>query len=491
MSNLRSLTAGLESSEFDTTDVMVLRLRGRERISQPFWFELEIAMRGGAALPEGASPGAQVTIVLRDEGVSPPAERTIHGIIEVVHDALDAYRKHRTYRVRVVPELVRTRLVETQEVYLDQTVPEIIAHKLDLHGLGGERLVVHAEGCPKRDFVVQYRESDLDFVSRLAEHLGVSFVFDHRGEGRERVIFTDDPVRTGIADVIDRVAFRTGGEQVDVFELSSERSLHPTTFVVQDYNYRTPLVDITGKHQLERDGAPFGNGGGVVEYGTHHKNQADGDRLAQIRAEERLCAAEIYRGRSAVIALTAGAAPTITGHPILGDVRVLVVEVEHAVRFGEDGSALEDGYRNSFEAVSASLRYRPRRLTARPRIHGFVTGHVALGAPGEIGGRAQLDAEGRYVVQMHFDTVTHEGQEKASHPIRMAQPFAGPNHGMHFPLRPGAEVILAFLDGDPDRPIIVGSVPNAVARSATTAANAQQNRIQSATGIIVQFTDNR
>jgi type VI secretion system secreted protein VgrG len=194
-----------------------------------------------------------------------------------------------------------------------------------------------------------------------------------------------------------------------------------------------------------------------------------------------------------VLDLTAGAVRKLSGHPLLGDLELLIVEVEHEADFGDADATPSGarGYTNRFRAVSAAVPYRPARVTPRPRIHGLVTGMIALGAHGAVGGRAQLDDDGRYVVQLHFDTVVHEGEEKASHPIRMAQPFAGPNHGMHFPLRPGAEVVIAFLDGDPDRPIIVGSVPNAMAPSATTSANSHQNRIQSATGIVFQFSENK
>jgi type VI secretion system secreted protein VgrG len=301
------------------------------------------------------------------------------------------------------------------------------------------------------------------------------------------VIFTDDVVNRGLTNGPQEIAYATEGEHLDVYELEVERRMVPSGYMVQDYNYRTPLAEITGSDQLE-----VGCGGGVIEFGAHHKNKIEGDRLATVRAQERQSGYEVYSGKSSLATLTAGATPVLTGHPILDDTRLLVVEVEHDATFAafeQGGKPGEGAYKNQFQAIRADVHYRPPRVTPRPRIYGLVTGIVQ--PTHDVGGLARIDEEGRYSVQLYFDTVTHEGEEKASHPIRMAQPFAGPNHGMHFPLRPGAEVVIAFMDGDPDRPIIVGSVPNAVARAAVTAADSKMNRIHGTSGIVIEFSQGK
>lgn len=493
MASLRPLTLTLESRDFDPSDLQVEKLEGREHISQLFQFDLTVVMRNGAELPAGASPGAPVTIVLtRQADDSSAIElRKIHGVIHAVRDRFDADRQRRTYILRVVPQLAALRLVTTQEIFLSSTVREIIKQKLELHDLAGQSLVFHTEDWPARELVVQYKESDLAFVSRLAEHLGISYVFEHGDDGPEKVVFTDDPARRGLTDLVAELPYRSDGQHEDVFALEVEREQFPSTYCVQDYNYRHPLADISAVHSLEVGGEAVGNGGGVIEYGSHHKTKEEGERIAKLRAERNLVASETFHGKSNIFALTAGASAKLTNHPYLDGRRLLVVEVVHTAHFSHEDGGVAGGYSNSFRAVDADKRYRPALATPRPRIHGLVTGTIALGANGNIGGRAQIDEEGRYTVQLHFDTVTHEGQERASHPIRMAQPFAGPNHGFHFPLRPGAEVVVAFLDGDPDRPIIVGSVPNATNRSSVTAKNSFANRIESATGIVLQFTETK
>jgi type VI secretion system secreted protein VgrG len=142
-------------------------------------------------------------------------------------------------------------------------------------------------------------------------------------------------------------------------------------------------------------------------------------------------------------------------------------------------------YRNSFRAIPASRAYRPPRITPRPRIHGLLSRVVKSNA---VGRRARIDPKGRYTVQFHFDTAAG-GSAKASRPVRMAQPHAGPGYGMHFPVKPGTEVLLGFIDGDPDRPIIVGAIPNESAPSPVTASNAHVNQIRTVSGIVVELDD--
>ncbi|MFO0617961.1 MAG: type VI secretion system tip protein TssI/VgrG [Polyangiaceae bacterium] len=491
MDTSTTVTARLESSDFEATGLEIIALRGRERISELFWFDIDVVAHGTLPLPDEASPGAQLSLVLSQTLASGVVARSIHGVIERVCDRLDRMNDHRAYTLRLVPSLATLRLVETQEVFLNQTVPAILAAKLQLHGLAGDRLTMNAAGYPSRELVVQYKESDLAFVSRLAEHLGISFVFAHEEAAPEKLIFTDDVVDLGLPkSLLPSVEFQSRGDRSGVFALEVERALVPTSYMVQDYNYRTPLAEISGTFQLKKsDNTALGNGGGIVEYGTHHKDSAEGNGLAKVRAEERLSAYEVYRGKSVVMGLSAGLTTNLTGHPILGDKGLLVVEVTHAAEFAVSGRA--PSYENQFTAIPSDVRYRPPRTTPRPRISGLVTGTIALGSSPASGGPAQIDAHGRYTVQLHFDTVTHTGEDKASHPVRMAQPFAGTSHGFHFPLRPGAEVVLSFLDGDPDRPIIVGSVPNTVAPSATTASNSSKNRVVTTAGVLFEIGEGK
>lgn len=470
----------LESAGRVWDHVDVQRFTGREAISEPFLFELRIVCAVGHGLPDDALPGKSVTAVIEVDGEE---VRRIHGMVGPIHDHLTPPDERAVYDLRIVPRAHGLALVETQEVYLGRSVPEILQAKLGLHDFGPDdsdfRLL---DSYPARDIVVQYKESDLAFVSRLAEHAGISYFFDH-GTDCERLVFTDHASGFQTVADLEEIPFRSRGEKQDVFALTVKNDLVPTNYIVQDYNYRTPLVDLSAVHALEE-----GHGGGVVEYGSHAKSPVDAERLAQIRAEESWCRQRVFHGTSGRPELYPGLRAALVDHPRLAASEPLVfTEVVHEAYipvFDDDEAGT---YTNSFLAIPGERTYRPPRRTPRPRITGVLTGIVQPGQDGETGGVARIDADGRYTVQFHFDTAA-PGEQKASHAVRMAQPYAGPDYGIHFPLRRGTEVLIAFADGDPDRPVIIGALYNAVAPSPVAATNATEHRIRSATGSLFEMS---
>jgi len=193
-----------------------------------------------------------------------------------------------------------------------------------------------------------------------------------------------------------------------------------------------------------------------------------------------------------VCTFTAGAQVTLEGHPRFPEKRLLITEVEHAhaqATMTHGGVGADHGYRNTFRAVDGGKPYRPPRLTPKPRIHGVLTGVVEAKAGGDIGAYADIDEDGNYTVRFHFDASPPHDRPRASHPIRMSQALAGPGYGVHFPLRTGVEVLVTFVDGDPDRPIIQGAMPHPVSPSPVTRANSLQSRIQTQSGIAIVMKD--
>jgi type VI secretion system secreted protein VgrG len=478
-----SLHLRLDSGDFDTSLVQVRRVAGREAISQPFSFEIDLAVTDPAGLEGDKVLGAAASLLFEREG---GGARQVHGMIAAFHDLLDTEPEHRTYRVALVPRLHRLTLVETQEVFLDLSIPDILKEKLALVNLGATDVDLRLlDKYPPRDIVVQYRETDLGFVSRLAEHLGVSYFFDHEG-GSDRVVFTDHNEGFARIERLSAVPYRGRGERRDVFRIEARRDLVPASYAVVDYDYRAPHLELTSSFEH-----PAGYAGGVVEYGSHHRTPAEGDRLARVRAEERDVRGRFFVGESDVTELTAGALFELQGHPQLGDRRLLVVEVEHrgAQVAGGHGGDGGEGYANTFRAVDASHPYRPPRVTPRPRIHGLLTAITEPAPKGSAGRVAQIDEQGRYTVRFFFDIAGSEGRQRSSARVRMAQPHAGDGYGIHFPLKPSVEVTVSFVDGDPDRPIIVGAVPNPVTMSPVTGHDPLMNRIKLASGALIEFKD--
>ena len=146
---------------------------------------------------------------------------------------------------------------------------------------------------------------------------------------------------------------------------------------------------------------------------------------------------------------------------------------------------LPTAYTNSFECIPAKVLFRPALRTPWPRIHGFMNAHVDASGDGKT---AELDEQGRYVVRLPFDLQAKDAG-KGSPRIRMAQPYAGGRYGMHFPLHKNTEVILAHKDGDPDRPVIVGSLSHPEALSPVADQNQTQGILRSAAENLIRFED--
>src|SRR6185437_8004694 len=160
-------------------------------------------------------------------------------------DMLDPETEYRTYRIRLVPRAYRSTMIQTQEIFLNQSIPEIIQTKLARVGLGAKdvELRLFSQYAP-REFVVQYKETDLAFISRLAEHLGISFHFEHR-EDRDVMVFCDEnSLRPPIVEGKSVVDFHPRGEKLGVFAISATARMIPATYVAEDYNYMTPDVDL-------------------------------------------------------------------------------------------------------------------------------------------------------------------------------------------------------------------------------------------------------
>lgn len=457
---------------------LVRSLRGRDAISMLPRYELTVVSRGKGedvpALELEEALHAGVRIVLEGEGGV--VLRTIHGQIVELRERGQESASHLVYELTIRPAAWNMSLFQTQELFLRQSMPEILLSKAAREGGAIEARL--AESYPERELVLQYQESDLAFVSRLSEHLGISYFVENDADG-ERLVFTDHLGGMATFDG-DAVPFMPG-TGMGVYELSTVLAAVPEVHVVQDYNYRIPDVDLTAVQRV--DGA---HGGGVVACDTHHKTPQEGAALARVRAEEAASRRWRIEGKSAVGALSAGMQVVVEGHPRYDGEPLLITEVELAATqpVGTGGETGELTYENRFSAVRTILPYRPPLRTPRPRIAGVVSATVQPGPDGTLGGPAQLDEHGRYFVRLHFEP---GGEGQASRPMRMAQPFVGSAEGMHFPLRPGVEVLLAFVNGDPDRPLIVGAVPNAQTPSTVTAHNSQLNRIQTQTGVLIEF----
>lgn len=472
----------LESDDFACDDVQVHRVRGREEISRLFSFRVDV-VTSGAPLSSTELVGASVVLCFERGG---DTTRRLHAVIAAVDEDLDMEQDDRFGASwHIVPRAHWLTMVHTQDVFQHLSVPAIVREKLQRVDLAPGTTMRLEGNYPERDFVVQYRETDLAFISRLCEHLGISFFFEEDAD-TTKIVFTDHNGGFARRDDQYEIPYRGRGERRDVFALRRTTELRPAHFVVMDYNYRAPRVDLTASAAAEH-----GFAGGFVEYGTHHRDAEAGRELARVRAEESDAQHRVYQGESTLAEIAAGHRYRLVGHPRVDAPELLVTSVEHEAEQGLFSQASGEGfYRNRFTAIDAAQTFRPPRRTPKPRISGWMHGVVQPRPREELGDFAQLDAYGRYVVKFLFH-VAESPELQASKPVRMAQPHVGPDHGMHFPLRPGVEVALAFMEGDPDRPIIVGAIHNARTPDHVTNANPKLNRIRTGTGVQITIQDAR
>jgi type VI secretion system secreted protein VgrG len=475
----------LESTDFACEHVQISRMDGEEAISRLYAFDLEIVVLTPGELTLDELAGAEADLVFFQGGTE---LRRVHGMISGAEDLLDSEPSFRTFRVRLSPRAFRLTLVETQEIFLELSVPDIVKAKLALVGLGDDDVQMRLLATyPVREFVVQYKETDLAFISRLTEHLGISFFFEQH-DGKDLLVFTDQAHGFSKIEREEPVIFRPRGEQCDVFALVSKRRVMPAAFVQQDYNYRTPMLDLTTTHEV-----PEGFAGGVVEYCQHPKTPEASLSLAKVRAEERFAETRYLEGKSDVCAFSAGATFHLDDHPRFeGGQDFLLVSVKHAVTqvvLGLSVTPEVTSYANEFRLTEASRTYRPARLTHRPRIDGVLTGVIEPNVDGVMGQMAQLDEQGRYTVRFYFDPAPLGGRPLSTHRVRMIQQHSGPNYGTHMPLKAGTEVLVVFVDGDPDRPLIMGSVHNPATPTPVTSRNPSMHRIVTASGIMIEMKD--
>lgn len=330
---------------------------------------------------------------------------------------------------------------------------------------------------PKREQLVQWRESDLAWCLRLLEHEGIALVCD--GDG---AMLTDHP--HGFPLIDEALPWLPMPQEhpapIDPALRPSVRAWRqrlragPDAAAVRDWHWRTPQEPIARRADVSG-----GEGGEARDDGSHHRSGSEAGRLAQIRAEELLCARSAWHGEAdhpglgagRVLRIAAPDEPVAEGSWLLTAVRHRAQQV---IETGAGGAGGGNTYRCGFDAWPADRPWRPQRRTPVPRIPGLV--HAVVDGPAAAV-YADIDGDGCYRVRPAFDA-----DGAASMPVRLSTPYAGDDHGLHLPLHPGTEVLLAHIDGDPDRPVIAGAVPNPTHPSVVADGNASQCVLRSAGG---------
>jgi type VI secretion system secreted protein VgrG len=438
-------------------ELAVVGFEAEETLSQPYSVEVILAPPPDVEVDEKKLLGqkALLTVQLGDG-----TARFFNGIVSrVVRWDGNRGPERQRIRVTVVPRLWTLRHTRKSRIFQEMTVPDIVhkvlneatvEHKLSLNG-----------SYAKRDYCVQYRESDLDFVSRLLEEEGIFYYFEHTEDGHKMVLNDASltcPAMPGEAKLAFRERSRMVAEKESVHEFAAKLEVQPGAVTLRDFDFTRPALDLTtGSTASEGESALE-----IYDYPARYEDAGVGKGLAKVRLEELRARSELVTGASNCRRLVPGHTFELDEHPVAALNRgYLPVSVRHTGRqpevltFEQATPENKEGYRNEFLCIPAQVPYRPPRGTPRPTIAGAQTA-IVVGPPGE---EIHTDEHGRIKVQFHWD---REGKnnDKSSCWIRVSQAWAGPGWGALYLPRIGHEVVVEFLEGDPDRPIVTGSVYN-------------------------------
>jgi type VI secretion system secreted protein VgrG len=368
--------------------------------------------------------------------------------------------RYARYHATVSPWLWFLTRTADCRIFQDKTVKEIVEEVFADHPDVADFVFELTESYQTWKYCVQYRETDFNFVSRLMEHEGMYF---RQTDGHHRLVITDSmdkhdpaPGHETLQFIPAQALVRPGTEHISTWDISQE--VQPGKYVHDDYDFERPSVDLTTLKTLPRGYALSDYE--VFDYPGAYLQKPDGERYAHVRIDEYGARFEKAQARTNYRGVQVGARFTLEGHEI-GRINgeYLVVAASQTLESTEyesgDSAASGEGFSCTFTALSCSQQFRPLRLTPKPFVQGPQTAIVTGAAGDEI----HTDKYGRVKVQFHWDRKGKK-DENSSCWIRVSHPWAGKGWGSVSTPRVGQEVIVDFLEGDPDQPIITGRVYN-------------------------------
>ncbi len=415
-------------------------LHGDEGMSSLFYFDLEM-MSTDAAVDFTKIVGKSVTVSM---ALDDSTARCINGVVTRFVQT-GGNLEFATYHAELRPWLWWLTLGTDSRIFQAQTTPDIIKAVFSDLGFTDFKMATTAT-YTAREYCVQYQETTFDFISRLMEEDGIFYFFEHE-DGKHTLVLADASSANKACPNRATARFHPASGSQNEFDViyrwSLEQQAVPKQVSVEDYNFKTPSAELLATKQ--------GSSGRmeVYEYPGGHIAKAGGDGIAAIRLQELQHPALCMRGDSYCRAFVPGYKFTLSGH-FREDMNADYVlrRVAHA--------ATHEAYSNSFEAYPLTVPFRPPRVTPRARVHGAQTATVV----GKSGEEIWTDSYGRIKVQFHWDQQGKK-DENSSCWMRVAQGWAGQGWGILFLPRIGQEVIVSFLEGNPDQPIVTGSVYNA------------------------------
>ena len=440
---------------------------GREAVSRLFDFHLT-TLSEDTAVDFTQIIGQSVTINITQADDS---QRYFNGIVS--HFACTGKEGDMTrYELQVVPKLWTLTRYADCRIFHNKDVTEIVKSVLDDRGISYEASFTAT--YKKLEYCVQYRETDFNFISRLMEQFGIFYFFKH-DDGDHTMMLGDSTSANQDCPGQANAGFNLAaggldaGDVVNAWSIGQE--LRSGKHSLTDYNFTTSSTDL-GASESTIYSIGSNDSMEIFDYPGLHGTQSDGTAMAKLRMQEEESSHKVAHGASVCRAFTTGYKFNLEEHPLDAmNASYLLTEIQHAASvagsYRDTAASGEDTYTNNFACIPADVPFRPARLTPKPFVQGPHTA-VVVGKSADqdsdddqqAGGDGEeiwVDKWGRVLVLFPWDR-----KKDVSCWVRVSQDWAGQGWGMINIPRVGQEVIVSFLEGDPDRPIITGRVYNDV-----------------------------
>ena len=433
--------------------LIALSLVGEEAVSHPFLFTVDF-LSTNQSVTAASLLGKPITLHIPFGNGE--EERPVHGLVR----RFSTFGRERSdnfahYQVDIVPALWFMSLSTNCRTFEELSALDIVEKVCKEAGVTNvKRRVTTAP--PPLPYVAQYRETDLAFVTRLLEDAGLYYTFEHE-EDKHTLVFSDAR-GTSIPECaqasVKLQTRKTGGQpQANVvFELARHFAVHSASVSLADHDLLR--ADSKGKVSSASPGA---RGERFDFLGDLGPNDSAGEAKLRIELDET--GHDVLRGTSTCAAFQAGTRVSVAGGPAgSGGAELHLLRVTHELEVGDviAGSGLSAKYENRFECIPATVRYRPDRVTPRPSVRGTQTAKV-VGS----GGTGEIDVDKNGCILLEFPWDRGAGKNGGSkHRVHVASVWGGTGWGFVQIPRVGQEVLVEFLEGDPDRPIVTGRVYN-------------------------------
>ncbi len=445
-------------------DVILDRFVGTEGLSQPFEFTLQLHS-AQADLDFGQLLSQEVTVTL-DLGDTKRYFSGIVGKIEQHQTITDESGNIRAYYgATLYPKFWLLKFSRDHRIFQNMSALDIITSILEENDVTNVDNQVTNAGQDPREYCVQYGESNFDFASRLMEEEGIFYFFTYDEDGHTLVLADNNQSATAIETEIGLSLLQTAQPLLNrITHFSYQMQVVPGQFMAADYNYSTPST------QLSPSSPGEGLGGIVYEYPGLFDSMDDGETITNHRIQELEWPQTLVNGKGTALELGSGRTFTLQDHPRDDfNQEYMLYGVKHIIHqktslsqndgnFSYDNQSkpnLAKVYENEFSAFPAVTPFRAPRITKKRRIYSNQTA-VVTGPEGE---EIFCDEDGRIKVHFHWD-LQNDLDENSSCWVRVAQSSAGSGWGTLVIPRIGMEVIVTFVEGDPDRPLVMGCVYN-------------------------------